>query len=393
MAMLMSTMNFSPLQRYAAPAAPPANFPQVSRSAVDSFVPSQAEETTIRQMTARQFTLESAQTSEIPEWADFGLDQPEQNPKSGDDCWSGNAYGWARAALKQAGRPIPALDSKNSLEAYRKLEKQGKLHFGSPPPGALVFAPKKNGFYRLGFANADGSTFRSTVPSSRHERGIGERRLPDNVAWIMPPDKSASKNKPLRSPKDIHMTQTWDPKFNKTAPGNSADCVPTSTAMGLKALGIKIKGNPEQQISKVRYAMAHGMRNDRDGYVNGKWSLEEHSSGHGLVEAECINGLRKLGVKHAHVAKGVDKLTRAIENGHPVVLFGANGANIWGDKPGYRSRCNSAHAVLLSDYNPKTGLYTINDPLNHRGPIKITRQELARFHESGESVQGVVMKP
>lgn len=326
-------------------------------------------------------------------WSNFGVDQPQQNPKSGNECWSGNAFGWAQAALNQAGRPISELDSSNSLQAYRKLDKQGKLQFGNPPAGALVFSPKKNGRYRLGFANPDGSSFRTTVPKNRNQHGIGDRALPENVAWMMPPAKKGGKGPQKWDPRDIHMTQTRDSKFNKTAPSNSADCVPTSAAMGLKALGIKLKGNPEQQISKVRYAMAHGMRNDRDGYKNGKWSLEEHSSGHGLVEAECINGLKKLGVKHAHVAKGVDKLTHAVQNGHPVVLFGANGDKIWGDKPGYHSHCNSDHAVLLSGYNAKTGLYTINDPLNHHGPIKITRQELARFHQSGKSVEGVVMKP
>lgn len=361
---------------------------------VDSFRPSLAEDQSFLQMRAlaRQFSR-PASNPQPAGLADFGLGQPERNPKTGDNCWSGNAFGWSRRALKEAGRDVSELNSQNSLQAYRKLKKQGKLNFGSPPPGALVFAPKANGFYRLGFANADGQTYRTTVPASRNERGIGDRQLRGEVAWMMPPEEGSQKPSKGFSPKDIHMTQTWDSKFNKTAPGNSADCVPTSAAMGLKALGIKLKGNPEEQISKVRYAMAHGKRNDRDGYVNGKWSLEEHSSGHGLVEDECIHGLKKLGVKHAHVAKGVDKLTRAIEHGHPVVLFGANGANIWGDKPGYRSRCTGDHAVLLSGYNAKTGLYTINDPLNHHGPIKITRQELERFHQAGKPVEGVVMQP
>ena len=105
---------------------------------VDSFRPSQAEDQSFLQMRAlaREFSKPTSHPQPAG-LADFGLGQPERNPKTGDNCWSGNAFGWSRRALKEAGREVSELNSQNSLQAYRKLKKQGKLNFGSPPPGGL----------------------------------------------------------------------------------------------------------------------------------------------------------------------------------------------------------------------------------------------------------------
>ena len=188
----------------------------------------------------------------------------------------------------------------------------------------------------------------------------------------------------------IHTTQTYDRRYNPKGAPSSSDCVPTSLVMGLKALGKKLKGGPQRQIDRARYAMTHGFRNDRDGYVNGRRSQAEHSLGTNVDD--LVRGAKRLGINANGRARSVAQAQRALKKGHPVVLFGMNSSKIWGDAHGL-SRYNDAHAVLLSDYNPKTGKFTINDPLSHGGPIKITRKQLSRFRFTGQSMLGVVLKP
>ena len=58
---------------------------------------------------------------------------------------------------------------------------------------------------------------------------------------------------PRINAKKIHMTQTYDPKYNRSGSSHSGDCVPTSLMMGFKAIGKGPKGGSVQdKIDRVR---------------------------------------------------------------------------------------------------------------------------------------------
>lgn len=107
----------------------------------------------------------------------------------GSKNWYGLCLGWVNQAMQSQGAKIPELQAADAHGAYEQAKASGKIHYGSPPPGAIVFFPDAaNGEGHVGIVNPDGQTYRGTVPSSENPTTIGDRPIPGvgSVAWMLP---------------------------------------------------------------------------------------------------------------------------------------------------------------------------------------------------------------
>ncbi|MFN8608636.1 MAG: CHAP domain-containing protein [Vulcanimicrobiota bacterium] len=119
---------------------------------------------------------------------DYGRDGGARNPASGDDNWYMSCLGWTNQAFRSEGKVIPELQAADAKSAFRQAEANGKIHYGSPPPGAIVFYPEMSQWGHVGIVNEDGTTYRGTVPRSESRTTLGDRPIPnaDRVAWMLP---------------------------------------------------------------------------------------------------------------------------------------------------------------------------------------------------------------
>ncbi|MBS2040705.1 CHAP domain-containing protein [bacterium] len=234
------------------------------------------------QLSARQQRFDSGL-----EAADWGVSQRQRNPNNDSYDWSNYSLGWARRGLEQViGRDINWLHAPDSQAAMRQARKAGKLHRGKPPAGSLVFVKDGQGHYKVGFANKDGKTFRTTVSAQENPGTIGDRPLPEGkVCWAMPPASRHSRS--------VQATEN-DPKPKDSGKGSG---------VGLKARSwgyTKAKINPNIDRSASR---KH--RTSWGGYCLG-WVRRavEHAAGRSIpwLHAEGANDayarLRKQGKMH-----------------------------------------------------------------------------------------------
>jgi hypothetical protein len=72
-----------------------------------------------------------------------------------------------------------------------------------------------------------------------------------------------------------------------------------------------------------------------------------------------------------------------------VVLGGKNAGSAYGAGNGIDY--NGGHFILVSGYDRATDTFTINDPLSHGGPLRISRAQMEayQFDGSGGAVDGV----
>ena len=97
-------------------------------------------------------------------------------------------------AIKGAGGgAIPELQAEDARAAYDAALANGKIHYGNPPAGAIVFFPDvvnpANGdvWGHVGISKGDG-TYRGTVPASENPATIGDRPIPgvESIPWMYP---------------------------------------------------------------------------------------------------------------------------------------------------------------------------------------------------------------
>ncbi|MCE7869719.1 hypothetical protein DYH09_04985 [bacterium CPR1] len=190
-------------------------------------------------------------------------------------------------------------------------------------------------------------------------------------------------------PERIHMTQVYDRKYNRGGAPRSADCGPTSLAMGLEALGLSPRGSAQDKIDAARLAMFRGADASRDGFdMAGKKSQAEHGTSTNI--SDWRRGARAAGARSRDV-RSVADVAREVSQGHPVVLAGRNAGNIYGR--GHGISFNGGHAILVSGYDRASGTFILNDPLSHGGPIRVNRAQLAAFLWDGDGggVDGIAL--
>lgn len=191
------------------------------------------------------------------------------------------------------------------------------------------------------------------------------------------------------NPERIHMTQVFDRQYNRGGAPRSADCGPTSLAMGLEALGLNPSGSVQDKIDAARLAMFRGADASRDGFdVAGNKSQAEHGTSTNI--SDWRRGARAAGARVSDV-RSVADVAREVSQGHPVMLAGRNAGNIYGR--GHGITFNGGHAILVSGYDRASGTFILNDPLAHGGPIRVHRAQLAAFLWDGDGggVDGIAL--
>ncbi len=124
---------------------------------------------------------------------DFNADGNAINPNTGDKNWNLWCLGWVNEATKWAngGKGIPELQAEDARAAYDKAVASGKIHYGDPPRGAIVFFPDivnpANGdnWGHVGIS-LGGGRYRGTVPPDDQGRTVGDRDIPgvDGIPWM-----------------------------------------------------------------------------------------------------------------------------------------------------------------------------------------------------------------
>ncbi len=221
-------------------------------------------------------------------------------------------------------------------------------------------------------------------------------------------------------PQAIHMVEYRDSTYNPDGLPSSADCGPTATAMGLKALGLQPPGlgtdfhtDNAGWIDATRFAMysdGHGNSTNasQDGVASQNGVLVRNADGtlkesQGSAPTARSNGSEHLGLTGldnvktaaqnsgavATDVKGMDQVQAAVSNGQPVVLEGnPNAPGAYGKA--HNISYNGGHFILVSGYDNQSHMYTINDPLSHKGPFEVTPQQLAAFGAT-DGVKGVAL--
>lgn len=189
-------------------------------------------------------------------------------------------------------------------------------------------------------------------------------------------------------PERIHMTQVYDRKYNRQGAPRSADCGPTSLAMGLEALGLSPGGSVQDKVDAARLAMFRGGDASKDGYANGRRSQAEHGTSTNI--SDWRRGAQAAGARTRDVRSAED-VAREVSQGHPVMLAGRNAGNIYGR--GHGISFNGGHAILVSGYDRGSDTFILNDPLSHGGPIRVSRAQLAAFLWDGDGggVDGIAL--
>ncbi len=192
---------------------------------------------------------------------------------------------------------------------------------------------------------------------------------------------------PTATPDSIHMTQVYDETYNPNGAMTSADCGPTSLAMGLEYLGLNPDGSVQDKIDSARKGMGDP---SRDGYDEDGNRLEEEH--HTYTDVDDMRRSAQAAGATTYDVSTMDDLITHVSQGHPVVLGGQGAGSIYGSQNDVDYE--GGHFITVSAYDPETGMFTINDPLSHKGPIKVTREQLGQFQCDGDGpiVDGIALE-
>lgn len=125
---------------------------------------------------------------------EFNRDGNETNPNNHSKNWNLWCLGWVNEATKWAngGKGIPELEQgQDARQAYDMALANGKIHYGNPPRGAVVFFPNvvnpEDGHVwgHVGLSLGEGR-YRGTVPPEESRTTIGDRDIPgvESVPWM-----------------------------------------------------------------------------------------------------------------------------------------------------------------------------------------------------------------
>lgn len=187
-------------------------------------------------------------------------------------------------------------------------------------------------------------------------------------------------------PRTYFFAQNNDPRWNKDAPDNDANCAPTCLAMACRRFnrypqGMNQNTSPQQLILAMRAFMT--------GELNQQM---------GTTPIQVANGAKLLGMKTEYLATA-EQVKAAIDKGAVASIggcawcrrsygprFGKIGGGAGQKYPYYMN----GHAVLVAAW--QGGYFIVCDPLYFDGPINVSMSELEAFlsfHPS--TVKGVAI--
>jgi hypothetical protein len=194
----------------------------------------------------------------------------------------------------------------------------------------------------------------------------------------------------LANPNHLFKCQVKDSKWNSEsdAPRSSGNCGVASLAMAVEAFGLEKKGLDKAHHSKDQDTIdlvAHAMPAKTD-LVNGhhthSWRtygpLARH--GTGTYPSQIVAAASKFGLSSKYVPRAtLSSLDAALAKGHMMELNGKPGAK-WAKAMGYNF--HGGHSVLVMGKTPD-GRYLVMDPFTHKGPMKLTADQVRSFSTSG----------
>lgn len=171
--------------------------------------------------------------------------------------------------------------------------------------------------------------------------------------------------------------------------GINTDCGPTSLAMALHALGLKVPGEDKANTNGDVIDLARAaMVNDpaRDGVdEGGRRSDSEHNTFTNFDD--LLRGARTSGATVATLTPNATSIRNALESGAKVIVSGTFTGKTpvpWtGDRgvdaataPGFATE----HIIAITGYDEKSGQFTVNDPARSK-PFTIGSGTLMYFME------------
>lgn len=186
------------------------------------------------------------------------------------------------------------------------------------------------------------------------------------VVEASPSPEPAAANNPVAA--SVFMTQIQHPLYNPTGSTGNVDCGPTSLAMAFRALGVRPGGLPgdalpAQWIDATRIAMT--------GRLN-------HSEITGYVEMQAAAS--KLNVS-SRIVPGIEGIEESLARGRIIIADGGPYNNSYADRLGsddyWHFGSGIGHFIMVAGRSGSD--FIVYDPLSKRGPILVSRTELANF--------------
>jgi tetratricopeptide (TPR) repeat protein len=169
-------------------------------------------------------------------------------------------------------------------------------------------------------------------------------------------------------PRSYFLAQNNDPRWNRDAPGNDANCGPTCLAMVWKRYNVYPPTlNSDTQAQKlilVSRLLVTGQENQALGTIPAQWD----------------QAMRRVGYKTAYISSLSD-IDKALDAGALVAVGGCPWVeHSYGPRyhgTGKYPEFHNGHCILV--VGKQSGYYIINDPLYFDGPINVGSGELDAF--------------
>ncbi len=186
---------------------------------------------------------------------------------------------------------------------------------------------------------------------------------------------------------DSMQINQFDAELQGGGDGINANCGPTSLAIALHALGLKVAGeNASTSEAEVVDLARKSMVIDpgRDGVdESGARSDAEHNTFTDL--GDLMRGAQAAGAKTSLLSTDTETLRKALEKGAKVLVSGTfvdKSPLPWtGDRgsddqtaPGFATK----HIIAVTGYDTQTGKFTINDPARSTS-IRVNAATLSHF--------------
>jgi hypothetical protein len=193
------------------------------------------------------------------------------------------------------------------------------------------------------------------------------------------------------SPEEAFICQFTEPTYNPTGPSHSKNCGPASLAMAMAYTGRMPPGlSKEQQVDYARALMSPG-REGEFTYVtdaNGQKVPQLDRDSEYTDGSMVPDGIRAAGANPIY-GESWGELDAQLAAGHPVMAGGwvsDEGGNglAWkqqfpgGVGPGAYGTGTTGHLISILG-KAANGKYIVADPLYARGPVEMTREQLALY--------------
>lgn len=177
----------------------------------------------------------------------------------------------------------------------------------------------------------------------------------------------------LRLPELIHMSQYPGSTNRDARTSDNANCGPTSVVNALRLVGLDAPGfelqKSQQAIDAVRF-LADGA---------GSGPQDRPTSPLDIVRAiDAVGG----GTRYALTT---DELLRAVRDGRPAIAGGYSSNATWrgdGDRAASDARLPVGHFIVVSEYQPSTGMFLVNGP-EHDHVTSVTKEQIHAFRTNG----------